>query len=167
MKNILLGIMIGICLPFALGYLFLINGGIPMNTRAKLLPLENWIAQKALSISYKNEVQSQPPFAVDQAHLRTGAKTYLHNCAGCHGLPNHEPPRFAKGMFPRPPALFTKEGTVTDDPIGKVYWKTKNGIRLSGMPGYVDNLSDTEIWEVSALLVNADKLTDTVKKELR
>jgi hypothetical protein len=32
-----------------------------------------------------------------------------------------------------------------------------NGIRLTGMPSYKGVLTDTEIWQVSLLLANADK----------
>ena len=46
---------------------------------------------------------------------------------------------------------------VTDDPPGETYWKVANGIRLTGMPSYKGVLSDTEMWQVSLLLANADK----------
>jgi hypothetical protein len=60
-------------------------------------------------------------------------------------------------MFPRPPELFKGHG-VTDDPAGETYWKASNGIRLTGMPAYTGSLSQTEMWQVSLLLANADKL---------
>jgi hypothetical protein len=69
-------------------------------------------------------------------------------------------------MFPKPPQLFTQDEMVTDDPVGEDYWKVKNGIRLSGMPGFKDSLSEGEIWQVSALLAKADKLPDSVKETL-
>jgi len=46
---------------------------------------------------------------------------------------------------------------VSDDPPGETYWKVANGIRLTGMPSYKPQLSDTEMWQVSQLLANADK----------
>ena len=45
----------------------------------------------------------------------------------------------------------------SDDPPGETFWKVSNGIRLSGMPAYHDVLSETQIWQVSLLLANADK----------
>jgi mono/diheme cytochrome c family protein len=33
----------------------------------------------------------------------------------------------------------------------------KNGIRLSGMPAFNNILNDTQMWQVSVLLANADK----------
>jgi thiosulfate dehydrogenase len=46
---------------------------------------------------------------------------------------------------------------VTDDPPGETYWKVANGIRLTGMPSYRSVLTDTQMWQVSLLLANADK----------
>ena len=46
---------------------------------------------------------------------------------------------------------------VSDDPPGETYWKVANGIRLTGMPAYDKVLTETEMWQVSLLLANADK----------
>jgi hypothetical protein len=35
------------------------------------------------------------------------------------------------------------------------------------MPGYVDNLTDTEIWQVSLLLHQANKLPESAQQVLR
>lgn len=56
---------------------------------------------------------------------------------------------------------------MTDDPPGETYWKVANGIRLTGMPEFKRSLSETEIWQVSVLLANADKISDAVKQELK
>ncbi|MGA8782366.1 MAG: cytochrome c, partial [Terracidiphilus sp.] len=46
---------------------------------------------------------------------------------------------------------------VSDDPPAETFWKVDNGIRLTGMPSYHDVLSETQIWQVTLLLANADK----------
>ncbi len=46
---------------------------------------------------------------------------------------------------------------VSDDPPGETFWKVSNGIRLTGMPAFKNILSETQIWQVSLLLANADK----------
>jgi hypothetical protein len=68
-------------------------------------------------------------------------------------------------MYPRPPQLFKGHG-VTDDPVGETYWKVANGIRLTGMSAYTNSLSQTEMWQVSLLLANADKLRQQVRSSL-
>jgi mono/diheme cytochrome c family protein len=68
-------------------------------------------------------------------------------------------------MFPKAPKLL--EGTgVTDDEPGETYWKVANGIRLSGMPGFSESLSQTQMWQVSLLAAHADKLPESVKTAL-
>jgi mono/diheme cytochrome c family protein len=68
-------------------------------------------------------------------------------------------------MFPKPPQLFHGKG-VTDDPATESYWKTANGIRLSGMPSFSNKLTDTQIWQVSQLLAHANEVPDSVKRVL-
>jgi mono/diheme cytochrome c family protein len=65
-------------------------------------------------------------------------------------------------MFPKPPELFKGKG-VTDDPPEESYWKVANGIRLSGMPSYEKALTQEQMWQVSLLLANADKLPAEVQ----
>jgi hypothetical protein len=68
-------------------------------------------------------------------------------------------------MYPKPPKLLEGMG-VTEDPPGETYWKVSNGIRLTGMPGFSESLSQTQMWQVSLLLANANKLPDSVKSAL-
>jgi thiosulfate dehydrogenase len=69
-------------------------------------------------------------------------------------------------MFPLPPQLLSKDEMVTDDPVGVTFWKVSNGIRLTGMPGFNEMLSPTQIWQVSEMLAHADKLPDQTKAAL-
>jgi thiosulfate dehydrogenase len=55
---------------------------------------------------------------------------------------------------------------VAHDPEGSTYWKVSHGIRLSGMPGFADTMSDTERWQVTMLLAHADKLPPAVRAKL-
>jgi hypothetical protein len=55
---------------------------------------------------------------------------------------------------------------VTDDPAQETYWKVSGGIRMTGMPGFDKTLSTTEMWQVSLLLANADKLPQSAKDVL-
>ena len=60
-------------------------------------------------------------------------------------------------MYPKPPLLLEGKG-VTDDEPGESYWKIFNGFRLTGMPGFSKSLSETQMWQMSLLVANADKL---------
>ena len=91
---------------------------------------------------------------------------YRLNCSVCHGLLGQPQSNIASGMFPYPPQLLPPHRGVTDDPAGETFWKVKNGIRLTGMPGFQNSLSEDQIWEVSVMLANANKLPDAAKQGL-
>jgi len=109
----------------------------------------------------EKEMPHQAPIQPDEAAYTAGAKIYVEHCAVCHGLPGKEQSAIALGEFPKPPHLFRGKG-VTDDEAGETYWKVSNGIRLTGMPAFDKHLSSTEMWQVSLLLANADKLPASV-----
>lgn len=139
---------------------------MPVATKGPALPLEEFVARTALSAAMKGQIGGESPVPSDEVNFLAGAKVFKVNCAVCHGLPNEKASAIAKGLFPAPPQLFGDE-MVTDDAVGKIYWKVKNGIRLTGMPGFVDSLSETEIWQVSDLLQKADKLPPAIMESLK
>ena len=55
---------------------------------------------------------------------------------------------------------------MTDDPPGETYWKVANGIRLTGMPGFTGSLTTEQMWQVSLMLANSDKLPAAVRAAL-
>jgi len=119
----------------------------------------------ALHAAVRKHAPKNSPIQADETNLAAGARVYRSSCAVCHGLPEQPVTPIARGLFPKPPALFEGKG-VTDDPPGETYWKAANGIRLTGMPGFKGALSDTELWQVSLLLAHADKLSPNVRKIL-
>jgi len=167
MKSLLFGILIGICLPFAVGYLFVISGRLPVATRGKPLPFEKFLARRAQHAAFDSEAGRTSPVTDDEPNLIAGARIYGTQCAVCHGRFDRSPSAIAKGMFPAPPQLLPPKKGVTDDQVGETFWKVKNGLRLTGMPGYVGSLSETEMWQVSLLLRDADKLAPSVLQVLR
>ena len=56
---------------------------------------------------------------------------------------------------------------MTDDPPGESYWKIANGIRMTGMPAFDKSMNTTQMWQISLLIANADKLPDSVKSGLK
>ena len=129
------------------------------------MPFEDFFAKAALHARISREMPKTVPIPIDESNYSAGAKIYLDNCAVCHGLPGQPLSAIATGLFPKPPALFNGKGVTDDDP-GETYWKVVNGIRLTGMPGFRGSLSETQAWQVSILLANADKLPASVKSSL-
>jgi thiosulfate dehydrogenase len=165
MRKFLFGLIVGlISIPLAV-YMYFASGTAPVATSAPPMPLEKTLARTALHARLDKEMPKSAPITADDAAYAAGAQIYKDHCAVCHGLPGQTQTAIAKGMFPKPPKLM--EGTgVTDDPAGETYWKVAGGIRLTGMPGFEKSLSPTEMWQVSLLLANADKLPKAVMDSL-
>ena len=154
--------MLGIVLvPVAvLGWLRF--GNVPVAVADRRLPQERLLTSVPLHARIDREMVKTPPIQVNENNLVAGAEIYRDNCAACHGLhgkpssiwrPHVSRCAFAVG---KAPPWQTMIG-VSDDPPGETYWKVANGIRLTGMPSYKSVLTDTEMWQVSLLLANADK----------
>ncbi len=163
----ILGIAVTIAVLLVGGYLFLVSGGVSMETTASPLPLEQRVAKMALRASLGNAREQKDPLPFNDANLRAGAETFKAHCAVCHGMPGRSRTDIARGMFPDPPQLFEPKDMVTDDPEGITYWKVTHGIRLSGMPGFGSTLSDTARWQVTMLVAHADKVPADVMAILR
>jgi mono/diheme cytochrome c family protein len=136
MMKFLLGLIIGLGVVPAVGFVYFRLGFTPVATAAPAMPFEKKLA--------------------------AGARIYREYCAFCHGIAGQAETASPKGMFPHPPQLFKGTG-VTDDPAGEIYWKIANGVRLTGMPGYRKTLTEDQMWQVSLLLLRAHELPAPAK----
>ena len=140
-------------------------GYAPVATASSPMPFEKQLAHMALNARIHKEAPTSAPLQADEQIYLAGVRVYRENCAVCHALPGQSASATGKGMFPKPPELFKGKG-VTDDPAGVTYWKVANGIRLTGMPAYTGSLTTQELWQVSLLLANADKVSPSVQAAL-
>jgi len=170
MKKYIFGLISGLMLALLLiaagvfGYVKL--GLAPVATSSAPLPFEKLITHIALNARVSKEAPASAPIQPSDEVYAAGAQIYREDCAVCHGLPGQEMTAIARGEFPKPPALFKGKG-VSDDPAGVTWWKVANGIRLTGMPGFSGSLSDEQMWQVSLLLANSDKLPAAVMSTLQ
>jgi thiosulfate dehydrogenase len=164
-KGLILGILLGILLVAGVVYYYFSSGHAPVATSAPPMPMEKKLARTALHAYLDRLPHPEPQVPADEANLVSGAKVYKEQCAVCHGLPGAPKSLIALGIYPTPPELFKGTG-VTDDDDWESYWKVENGIRMTGMPGFKDGLTEKQIWQVVVLVKNADKISESVKKEL-
>jgi mono/diheme cytochrome c family protein len=161
MARIFLGVVVGILLVpiVVLGWFWF--GNVPVAVGDQPLPHERSITHIPLRARIDREMLKKAPILVDEDDLIGGAHVYREQCANCHGY-HGKPSAIGPHMYPAAPPLWEKHGNsdtvgVSDDAPGETYWKVANGVRLTGMPAYKGVLNDTEIWQVSLLLANADK----------
>ena len=166
MGRFIFGFLAALVLIAAGGYSYIALGLAPVATSAAPLPFEKKITGIALDARVNKEAPKSSPIAASEEVYAAGAHLYRTHCAVCHGLPGLEQTVIAKGEFPKPPKLFQGKG-VSDDPVGVTYWKVANGIRLTGMPGFSGSLTTEQMWQVSLLLADSDKLPAGVRTMLQ
>lgn len=165
MKHFISGLIIGLLIVPAAAYIYLVSGMAPVAVDAKAMPFERGLAMAALHKRLDQEAPKNAGVDAGEPNLQKGAEEYMEHCAICHGTLT-EDSSMHSAMFPRPPALVKGKG-VTDDPVGETYWVIANGIRLSGMPEFKSHFSEQELWQISQMLANADKLPPSVQQILQ
>lgn len=161
MARLLLGLIIGIVLVPLAALAYLSYGKVPVAVDDRTLPYEARIVHMPLNARIEREMVGTH-LEPDPANLIAGAHIYVDRCAVCHGL-HDRPSAIGQHMYPEAPSLLEPHHNnpeiigVSDDPLGETYWKVENGIRLTGMPTFKTQLSDTEMWQVSIFLANANK----------
>jgi thiosulfate dehydrogenase len=158
--KVLLGFVLAIVVILVGVEVYFRWGSPPVATADKPFPFEKTIVSGPLNARIDREMKTAP-FGPSEDVYEGGAKVYMADCAACHGTPGHDV-RFAKSMYPAAPQLWKKHPKgnvvgVSDDEPGETYWKVSNGIRLTGMPAFNHVLTDTQMWQVTLLLKNADQ----------
>ena len=145
-----------IVLPL-IGLLYLRFAYVPVAVNGPVIPFEELLAGTAVQARIAREAPVKAAIPPSEENLVAGAAIYSEHCVECHGLPGATASIASKGMYPPPPQFFERK-VMGNDPVGQNYWIVANGIRLTGMPGYRQSLSDQQLWEVSQFLSNRQAL---------
>ncbi len=137
-----------------------------MNTSADLQPgrLETYIASGSLDAAVKRRAGGlASPLPASDDNLLEGMTLYSINCAGCHGTLDKSPSKLGSDFYPPVPQIIRDP---MDDPEWFIYYITKHGVRLTGMPAWGRHLKDEEIWKLAAFLSRLRKLPPAVQEKM-
>ena len=122
---------------------------------AAIVGFGGWVKNQASAQTY----ETPPSF-----DLAEGKQLYLNNCASCHGAnlegqPNWRSPG-PDGVLPAPPHdktghtwHHTDSALFEYTKLGGVAALARMGVEFpSGMPGFGDQLSDAQIWNILAYI---------------
>jgi mono/diheme cytochrome c family protein len=84
-----------------------------------------------------------------------GAAVYRDNCAQCHGGPGTAPGNHGLSMQPVPGPLVDASRHWKPR---ELYWITRHGIKMSGMPAWEFHLSEDEMWATVAFVMQLPTL---------
>ncbi len=108
---------------------------------------ETYLATKAKVWLVRRNARSVPKApANNPASVAVGGMMFRGECANCHGIDGRTPTDVGRWMYPRTLDLNSPEVQQWSD--AELFWIIKNGIRLSGMPGFGKIHSDAQIWNL-------------------
>ena len=161
LKSAILLILITIVFGIGLAYSGYINVGA--NVQHNII--SNWLLTTAVHKSvkrYSQEISTSVPELGGHFLILVGAENYDAMCATCHMPPGMPISPLAKGLNPMPPDLRKSSAHMT---ANELFWVTKNGIRMTGMPAWGLTHNDEEIWSMVAFMQTLPNLgPDEYKK---
>lgn len=92
---------------------------------------------------------------LEEGALLSAVAGFEDMCAGCHAPPGQSPSALARGLNPPAPdlAIAARERTASE-----LYWVTRHGLRMTGMPAWGVTHSDDELWLLVALILRFPEL---------
>ena len=112
----------------------------------------DWALKRVRMASVSRYATERPMVSLeDAAVVRAGAKAFAERgCVHCHGAPGVEWTKFSEAMRPYPPDL---KDLATQRTPEELFWVIKNGINMTGMPGFsLVGVEDKEIWSIVAFV---------------
>ncbi len=126
--------------------------------------IANWLLSTTSHASVKRQAKAiEVPDLNDDALALAGVNDFTEMCAGCHGAPGREPGAMGRGLNPSPPDL--AEAALEMSPA-ELFWVTKHGIRMTGMPAWGVTHDDDAIWPVVAFITKLPDLDATQYQDL-
>ena len=118
--------------------------------------IERALASRAMDVyAEKHKPEGPNPTEITPANLTEGAKEYEEHCAFCHGGAKAKVSPMQDKFSPPAPQLINK---IPHDDDAWLFWVTKHGVRMTGMPSWSGVMSDEEMWKVIAFIKHSDKL---------
>lgn len=129
---------------------FAYSGIYDISARSNHSAFLHWLLTTTSHASVERRSKSVDVPNLDDANLRlAGVNDYAAMCAGCHGAPGREPEATGQGLNPLPPDLAESAEHMSP---AELFWVTKNGIRMTGMPAWGVTHEDKALWPVVAFL---------------
>src|SRR5438045_3581916 len=118
--------------------------------------LERALASRAMDVyASKHQPEGSNPTTITPANLTEGAKDYEEHCAFCHGGAKAKISPMRDKFNPPVPQLINR---IPHDDDAWLFWVTKHGVRMTGMPAWNGIMSAEEMWQVIAFIKPQAKL---------
>lgn len=154
---------IAICVSAVVGalgvgaMLFAWSGAYNVAASEPHFAVTHWLLDfaKRRSVGTQSLLISAPPLG-DPDLAQLGAAHYHGGCAPCHGAPGDPSNPLVRRMYPEPADLPLAASSWSPE---QLFWIAKNGLKFTGMPAWVAQNRDDEVWAVVAFLRALPKMS--------
>ncbi|MGB9989959.1 c-type cytochrome [Massilia sp. SM-13] len=140
----------------ALGLAVLYGGWYNVGATRQHFQLVHSVLEKGMHESVRFHARDVTVPPLDAGHVRHGAALYATHCVKCHGAPGTAQDLIGMSMQPVPGPLVDAARRWNE---AEMYWITRHGIKMSGMPAWEFHLGEQELWSLVAFLRELPKLT--------
>lgn len=152
-KNIILAAAAAFVIGLVLGavaYFFVIFGFYDVAATSEHTSLVRWTMHETMENSVRRRAREVPPPPnYDSTMVRHGFEHFHAMCVECHGAPGIDPGETGKGLNPKAPDLAFEVEEWNDR---ELFWITKHGVRMTGMPAFGPTHTDADIWGMVAFM---------------
>jgi len=148
--KVLLSVILTLVVLFVVFLIFIYSGWYNVSAMNEESGIMKWV----LNTTSDNSIESRSknisvPDLTNAEMIKEGFEHYDEMCEGCHGAPGKEESELSKGLNPHAPYLVETAEHI--DPA-ELFWVTKYGIKMTGMPAWGKTHSDEQIWNIVAFM---------------
>lgn len=156
-KTVLLTLA-GIALAAVAAAAAMVYGGLyNVSSTAQHTQLVYSVLERAMRQSVRLRARHiETPELGDPSKVLRGAAVFHERCVQCHGAPGIAQADIGKSMQPVPGPLVDASQRWRPR---ELYWLTRHGIKMSGMPAWEFHLPEEDLWAVVAFIGRLPQLT--------
>jgi mono/diheme cytochrome c family protein len=159
---ILLLLVLAAGLTIGAGVSMLHNG---LSAHATPTAMEAMLARNARHLAIPANARNEHnPLTPSDQNLQEAMAHFADHCAPCHGNDGSGDTLYGKGLYPKPPDLRLAETQKLSD--GELFWIIENGIRFTGMPGFVPPHRPQDDWKLVLFIRHLPQLTMEERVEM-
>jgi mono/diheme cytochrome c family protein len=95
------------------------------------------------------------PDLTDETLVSAGVNDFDAMCVACHGAPGRSPDAVGNGLNPPAPDLAESGSQMSP---AELFWVTKHGVKMTGMPAWGATHDDDALWPVVAFMTRLPEL---------
>lgn len=139
-----------------IGVTILLSGIVSIEATKQHFGITHRLLDVGLKLSVRHRASDiTAPQLTDPQMIVRGAACFRQFCVQCHGSPGMSPQEHAKGLLPTPSNLAQ---TAREWPAEWMYYVTKRGVRMTGMPAWEYRLTEDSLWATTAFLKQLPQL---------